>query len=285
MQQKNFKVTQTVKQITKECKKNMIKEREGKWREKPMHGQYAGEMKNKTVDAELTFQWLKNGSLKGETESLIVAAQDQAIFTNYIRKRIYGENINEKCRICKQYDETVKHIITGCPILATKEYIERHNKVAAHIHYNTCKHYGINVNEQWYAHEPKNVETNEKVTILWDTQIHTDRHIPANKPDIIIKDIAQKTCYIIDIAIPSDTSINQKEAEKKLKYRDLQIEIQKMWKMKCIIIPIIIGATGTLLKNFGENIKKIPGNEKRYTMSAIQKTTLLETARIIRRVI
>ena len=72
----------------------MIKEREGKWREKPMHGQYAREMKNETVDAELTFQWLKNGSLKGETESLIVAAQDQAISTNYIRKRIYGENIS-----------------------------------------------------------------------------------------------------------------------------------------------------------------------------------------------
>jgi hypothetical protein len=36
----------------------------------------------------------------------------------------------------------------------------------------------------------------------------------------------------------------QKEAEKGVKYKNLCTERQRMWNMKCIITPVIIGATG-----------------------------------------
>jgi hypothetical protein len=45
---------------------------------------------------------------------------------------------------------------------------------------------------------------------------------------------------------------NNKEAEKKLKYKSLCIEIQRMWNLKCTIVPIIIGATGTVTRSFKE---------------------------------
>jgi hypothetical protein len=47
----------------------------------------------------------------------------------------------------------------------------------------------------------------------------------ANRPDIIIKNKKDKTCLLIDVAIPSDKNVIQKEAEKKLKYKNISIEI------------------------------------------------------------
>jgi hypothetical protein len=65
----------------------------------------------------------------------------------------------------------------------------------------------------------------------------------ANRPDIIVKN-KDKTCLLIDVAIPSDKNVIQKEVEKKLNYKNVSIEIQRMLNMKCFVIPVIIGATG-----------------------------------------
>ena len=75
-----------------------------------------------------------------------------------------------------------------------------------------------------------------------------DRIIPDDKQDIIIRDNKQATCMLIDVAIPGDRNVIKKEAEKILKYKDLIIEIQRMWNVKAKVIPVIIGATGTISK-------------------------------------
>ena len=64
------------------------------------------------------------------------------------------------------------------------------------------------------------------VTVLWNQAVHTDREVTANKPDIIIKNKKEKTCTLIDVAIPTDRNVVQKEAEKKLKYTGLCIEVK-----------------------------------------------------------
>ena len=58
---------------------------------------------------------------------------------------------------------------------------------------------------------------NGGVTVLWNQAVHTDREVTTNRPDILIKNKKEKTCTLIDVAIPADRSIVQKEAEKKLK--------------------------------------------------------------------
>jgi hypothetical protein len=68
---------------------------------------------------------------------------------------------------------------------------------------------------------------------------------------------------LIDVAIPSDNNITQKEAEMKFKYKNLSIEIQRMWNMKCFVIPVIIGATGILSKT----LQKVPENNTRTTLN------------------
>ena len=81
---------------------------------------------------------------------------------------------------------------------------------------------------------------------MWNQQVQTDRTVPNNKPDIIIRDNKKETCMLIDVAISRDRNVIKKEAEKILKYKDLTIEIQRMWNVKTKVIPVIIGATGTI---------------------------------------
>jgi len=102
--------------------------------------------------------------------------------------------------------------------------------------------------KHWYEHVPKSVETSQgfKVNILWNQQTQTDRNIPNNKPDIIIRDNEKGTCMLIEVTISGDRNVIKKEAEKILKYNDLTIEIQRMWNVKTEVIPIIIGATGKI---------------------------------------
>jgi hypothetical protein len=78
--------------------------------------------------------------------------------------------------------------------------------------------------------------------------VQTDTQVRANRPDILIKNKKEKTCTLIDVAIPADRNVVQKEAEKKLKYKSLCTEIQRMWKLKCKIIPVITGDTGIVTK-------------------------------------
>ena len=64
---------------------------------------------------------------------------------------------------------------------------------------------------------------------MWNQQVETDRTIPNNKLNIIIDDNEKRTCMLIDVAISGDRNVIKKEAEKILKYKDLTIEILRMW--------------------------------------------------------
>ena len=61
-----------------------------------------------------------------------------------------------------------------------------------------------------------------------------------------------------------------KEAEKNLKYKSLCIEIQRMWNLKCTIVPVIIGATGIVTRSLRKNLEAVPG---KHSIDSLQKTS------------
>ena len=69
---------------------------------------------------------------------------------------------------------------------------------------------------------PKPVYEEGDVTVLWNQEVHTEREVTANRPNIIIKNKKEKTRTLIDVAIPEDRNFVQKETEKKLKYKSLE---------------------------------------------------------------
>jgi hypothetical protein len=84
------------------------------------------------------------------------------------------------------------------------------------------------------------------------------------------------------VAIPADRNFGQMEAEKKLKYNSLCIEIQRMWNLKCAIIPIVIGATGIVTRSLKKYLEAVAG---KHSIDSLQKTAILGTSHIIRKVL
>ena len=125
-------------------------------------------------------------------------------------------------------------------------------------------------------------KSKSKVTILWNQQVQTDRTITNNKPDIIIRDNEKGTCVLIDVAISGGRNVIRKEAEIILKYKDLTTEIQRVWNVKTKVIPVIIGATGTVSNTFRKYVSKIPG---KHEVKELQKTAILGTAHTLRKVL
>ena len=85
----------------------------------------------------------------------------------------------------------------------------------------------------------------------------------------------------MDFAVPADHRINLKECEKKDKYLDLLRGLKKLWNMKVTIIPIVIGAFGTVTKGL---LKGLEDMEDGRRVKTIQTTALLRMDRILRRV-
>jgi len=108
---------------------------------------------------------------------------------------------------------------------------------------------------------------------------NNNKTIPNNMPDIIIRDNEKGTCMLIDVAISGGRNVIKKETEKILKYKDLTIEIQRMWNVKTKVIPVKIGATGTISKSFRKYVSNIPG---KHEFKELQKTAMLGTAHIPR---
>ena len=77
-------------------------------------------------------------------------------------------------------------------------------------------------------------------------QIHTDRELSANKPDIVINDHANRCCKHIDVSVPSDRNTSTKVIEKLSKYKDLEIETTRMSGMRTETVPVIVGARDLL---------------------------------------
>jgi len=164
--------------------KDCIEEKK-KWQVKRMHGQIPRNLDEKLVDIEQSYRWLKSGDIKGETESIILAAQDQEISKNYFKNKILKQETGSECRLCKQHEESIDHLTLGRPILAKNEYLMRHDKVCTHLHYSICKALGFETNDKWYTHMRKLVCEEGDVTVLWNQAGHPDREVTANRPDII----------------------------------------------------------------------------------------------------
>ena len=136
---------------------NMINERmtttrKQKWEGKQLYGLFKRLINN--ISHQKTWTWLRKGNFCRETESFLIAAQENDIRTNHIKARIDKTQQNSKCKLCGDRDETINHIISECNKLAQKEYKTRHDWVGKVIHWEMCKKFRFDLTNKWYMHNP-----------------------------------------------------------------------------------------------------------------------------------
>ena len=208
--------------------------------------------------------------------------QNQSIIANLVKAKIDKSQGDSLCRVCRKVDESIDHIVSGCCKLAQKEYKRRHGSLGKIVHWKLARKCNFEAGDKWYEHEPEILLENEDYKILWDFSIQTDHVIEARRPDLVVVVKTERSCKIIDFAVPGDSRIEEKEKDKIEKYQDLGRELQKVWNVKVKIIPLVVGSLGAIPKQFGNRLKQI-GITAGTTQ--IQKAVLLGTARILRKVL
>ena len=99
--------TWKAKELKLKYKEDVNKLVKNRWKEKALHGKLPKYLEKDHIDQEMSFQWMKYTGLKGETEGLIMAAQDQALTTRYYSKHIIKQGSTDRCRMCHTQAEII----------------------------------------------------------------------------------------------------------------------------------------------------------------------------------
>ena len=106
-------------------------------------------------------------------------------------------------------------------------------------------------------HNPAPVLENDTHKLQWDFNIQTDPLISARRLDVTITNKKKRIRKIVVFAVPADHRINLKECAKKDTFLDLARELKKLWNMKVTIVPIVIGAFGTITKGLLKGLENL----------------------------
>ena len=155
-----------------------------KWEKKQLYDRFKRLINN--ISHQKTWTRLRKGNLKRETESFLIAAQDNAKRSNHIKVKIDRTQQNSKRRLCGDRDETISHVISECSKLARKGYKARHDWKGKVIYWEMCRKLKFDHTNIWYMHNPAPVVENDTYKHLGDFNIQTDHINQTRRPDLII---------------------------------------------------------------------------------------------------
>lgn len=256
--------------------------------DKPLHGQFFRNVQQKDLSTQLTFSFLKSSGLKSETEGFIFACQDGVINTLAYRLNVMRQNIvNITCRACKGHAETLMHLLSACPKYAVSAYIHRHNAALRVLYFHLRSTYRIDETPvlPYVPNDIESVVGNELCQIYWNYSFATSRRISANKPDIVLIDLKEKSIYVIEFSAPSETNVEVKEDEKRTKYRELLFEFRRMYRGYAVkLVVLIIGVLGGMKPTFLSSIESIPACKQQAIniVGRMQQAVLLGSLHLLR---
>ena len=242
------------------------------WYKKSLHGAWHKGM-SEVADIALLYQWLNRSNIRANTETLIMAAQEQAPHTIAVACELHHTAQDHRCRLCKQQSETVAHIISICSKLTGTEYTKKNNNVASIVYRARCSEYNLVHSKDWQVKQKK-VVRNDPLEI----SIQTAKHPLHNRPVIVLFNYKEQTGLI---KVPRDDKIHDNKLEKIDKYQSLKIRLEPLWKVKIMVIPVVVCALGAIADKSPGWLAQISG-----TISKVQlQNALLRPAHVLWRVL
>ena len=101
------------------------------------------------------------------------------------------------------------------------------------------------------------------------------------QPHIVLTNYKELTGVIIDIAVPRDQNIQDEQVERIDKYKLLKIELKQLWKVKIIVLSVVVGALSAIADRLPAWLAQISGM---ISEVELQKSALLRTAHVLQRV-
>ena len=97
------------------------------------------------------WEWLKEGELEPEIESLLCVARTQALRDDVIKYSIDKTSDTALCRLCNGKTLSITHIVSACSIVAKSQYRKFHGKVGTYVHWLLSKKYHLQCSDKWYT--------------------------------------------------------------------------------------------------------------------------------------
>ena len=144
--------------------------------------------------------------------------------------------------------------------MTLNEYLQRHDRVGQYIHWKIRQYYNAPCAKNWYEHKPQKVVETESASLMGFLYSYRQNNT-SKKTTHNYQRSQRKTCKLIDLTFPMDINISAEEFEKISKNKDLQIEVERMRQLKASIIPIVVGALGSVKKGTTNHLETIPGKQ------------------------
>ena len=137
----------------------------------------------------------------------------------------------------------------------------------------------------WCTGEPQTVTKIKSTEIWWDKNIKTQKKIPHNRPDLVVRNNDSKQSKITDVSVPLDTNVKLREQTKRDNYTGVIDHLQRVYPMyKYSVTSVIIGALGTIPKSMETSLIEIGIKKKgiRTLIERMQKLALLGTVKVVK---
>ena len=239
------------------------------------------------IDHATSNQWLTNKYLTSHFEAYACAIREQEIGTKdliFRRERKQGKQPtnNNKCWLCKDQVEDITQVISSCGKLSSRYYLPlRHETVAKFIYEKVRMKNNEDSHIQYERDEF--IAKDDDHEYWWNVSIKAPAKVCHNNPDLLIWNLPEKHCNVIEISCPADVNVTKKTQEKEENYGPLMRMLQLMCPdYTFTFMPVIIGALGMIPKDLATNIKKLgfTENEAKQIVQRTQQKSIIGTVKI-----